>query len=94
MSENGAGMPSNSASNSRVNARCDHTKLLSDVLEAIVGGFLHSGDVLSEVESFPKLLQAMECILVHGMRIFKQDVSSFLFLVGDLTQFSELLASL
>uniref|UniRef100_A0A1B0DQZ9 Rubicon Homology domain-containing protein n=1 Tax=Phlebotomus papatasi TaxID=29031 RepID=A0A1B0DQZ9_PHLPP len=67
-------MSSNSASNSRVNARCDHTKLLSDVREAILGGFLHSGDVLSEVESFPKLLQAMEGILVHGMRIFKQDV--------------------
>ncbi|XP_055684583.1 run domain Beclin-1-interacting and cysteine-rich domain-containing protein [Lutzomyia longipalpis] len=72
MSENGAGKACGS---SRSHSRCDHTELLSGVREAILGGFQLNGDILGDVECFWKLLQALERVLVHGMRIFKIDGS-------------------
>ncbi|XP_059616449.1 run domain Beclin-1-interacting and cysteine-rich domain-containing protein [Phlebotomus argentipes] len=82
MADNGAGIPSGS----RVHTRCDHTKLLSDVRDAILGGFQRHGEIVSEMERFPRLLQAMEAILVHGMRISKPDGSP------DLWRFIEALS--
>ncbi|GAB0089314.1 uncharacterized protein DMENIID0001_038340 [Sergentomyia squamirostris] len=73
MGDNGAGHSGENGRNPRVNIRCDHTKLLSDVRESILGGVQGSGGVLNEMESFPKLLYAMECIMMHGIRIFKPD---------------------